>query len=252
VSAIVVAGVLGAAIGSFLNVCVFRWPRGESVVTPRSHCPACDAAIAWYDNIPILSYLLLRGRCRHCGARISPQYVIVEAATALVWAASAASLGLSFEALRGAVFLTLLLGISLADARHYIIPDQFSLGGLALGLLMAWAPGGISALPSAEGAVLGFAVLWLVGRFGEWLFRKPAMGAGDIKMLGMVGAFVGPIGVVLTLFLGALSGTVIFGPISWKTRKLVPFGIFLALGAAVTYVWGGALVDWYVQNVLHG
>lgn len=244
------AVLVGACVGSFLNVCVYRLPAGESVVRPRSRCGECSTPIGWRDNVPILSWVLLRGRCRSCGTGISPQYPLVELVTALLWLAAAVRYGFSWQALSVAVFFTLLLGIALTDARHYVIPDEFSLGGLALGLLLSLAPGGISPLDSALGAALGFGFLYLTGWLGEWWMGRQAMGGGDIKMMAMVGAFLGPLGAVLTIFLGALVGTIIFLPISLKTKKLVPFGIFLALGAAVTEAWGDALVGWYRVNYL--
>jgi len=247
----VLAGVLGLLLGSFLNVCTLRWPADESVVHPPSHCPACGAAIRWYDNVPVLSYLILRGRCRSCGVFISPQYPLVELATGLIWAGVFLHSGLSVESFRGALFLTILLGIALSDARFYIIPDQFSLGGGILGLLLAPFPGGVSILESVLGALVGFGILWSVAKVGTWLFKKDAMGGGDLKMMAMVGAFLGIPGVFLTLFLGALLGSVVFGPISWRTGKLVPFGIFLSVGAAVTYGWGDLLIAWYLENFLY-
>jgi len=246
----VAAGLLGAALGSFLNVCVHRWPRDESIVSPRSRCPACGRAIGWYDNIPVVSWLLLRGRCRGCGAPISAQYPLVELAAAAIWAGVAGWLGPGMESVRIALFLTILLGIALTDARHYIIPDEFTLGGLGIGLALAAPPGGMEFTRAAIGAAIGFAVLWVVAVVGEKAFRKPAMGGGDIKMMAMVGAFVGAQGVFLTIFLGALLGALIFGPISLKTGKLVPFGIFLAMGAAVTAIWGPAVVEWYISTFL--
>ena len=246
-----IAGAFGLTIGSFLNVCTLRWPQDESVVFPRSHCTSCGADIHWYDNIPVLSYLFLRGRCRACKEGISLQYPLVELTTGLVWAGVFAYGGLSAEAFRGAVFLTILFGISLSDARFYIIPDQFSLGGLVVGGALAFLPGGPTALQALLGAVLGFALLRGVAVAGKWMFKKDAMGGGDVKMMAMVGAFLGMPGVLLTIFLGALLGSVIFGPISFKTGKLVPFGIFLAAGAAVTYGWGDLIIGWYVTSVLH-
>ena len=222
------------------------------MVAPRSHCPECSAAIGWRDNIPVLSYVFLRGRCRQCRTGISFQYPLVELATAAVWVGAVARYGITWQALSVAVFFTLLLGIAMTDARSYIIPDEFSLGGLALGLLLALAPGGIGVRDALLGAALGFALLWAVAWVGEWAFKKPAMGGGDIKMMAMVGAFLGSIGVLLTIFLGALAGTLIFGPISWKTGKLVPFGIFLALGAGITETWGVELVSWYRMWALGG
>ena len=245
-----IAGVFGLLLGSFMNVCTLRWPTDESVIRPPSHCPGCQSPIQWFDNIPVLSYLILRGRCRTCRASISPQYPMVELATGLIWAGTFWQYGLSFEAARGAVFLTILLGIAITDARFYIIPDQFSLGGGVLGLALAPLPGGLHLTESVLGAVVGFSILWVVAKVGTWMFKKDAMGGGDLKMMGMVGAFLGLPGVLLTLFLGALLGSVVFGPISWKTGKLVPFGIFLAAGAAVAYGWGDYLIGWYYQNFL--
>jgi leader peptidase (prepilin peptidase)/N-methyltransferase len=155
--------------------------------------------------------------------------------------------GLEPEAARGAIFLTILLGIAVSDARFYIIPDQFSLGGLVIGLALAPLAPTMGFLAALTGAAAGFALLWFVAWAGEKVFKKEAMGGGDIKMMAMIGAFLGLQGVFLTLFLGSLLGTLIFGPISVKTKRLVPFGVFLAVGAAVTYGWGEALVDWYTE-----
>lgn len=244
------AGVFGLVLGSFLNVCTLRWPMDESVIHPPSHCPACGTSIRWMDNIPVFSYLILRGRCRACGVFISPQYPLIELASGLIWAGSFLQFGLSAEALRGALFLSILLGIGVSDARFYIIPDEFSLGGAVLGLLLSPLPGGITLMESALGVAVGFGLLWALARLGTWLFKKDAMGGGDLKMMAMVGAFLGIPGVLLTLFLGALLGSVIFGPIAWKTEKLVPFGIFLGVGAAVTYGWGSQIITWYVEHFL--
>jgi leader peptidase (prepilin peptidase)/N-methyltransferase len=248
----VFAGVLGGCIGSFLNVCIYRLPAGESVVSPPSHCPNCDMEIGWRDNVPVLSYLFLRGRCRGCGTRISPQYPLVELVTAAIWVAAVARYGAEWQALVVAVFFTLLLGIALTDARTYIIPDEFTLGGTVLGLLFSFAPGGITFRESVVGAVLGFAFLYITGLLGEWWLKKPAMGGGDIKMMAMVGAFLGPLGAVLTVFLGALVGTIIFLPLTLRTKRLVPFGIFLAVGAAVTQGWGETILQWYRLRYLGG
>jgi len=168
----------------------------------------------------------------------------------LVWAGLAYRYGPTVETLRGAVFLTILLGIALSDARFYIIPDQFSVGGAVLGLAFAPFAMGLTFTQSIYGAAVGFGVLWLVAMAGKVAFKKDAMGGGDLKMMAMVGAYVGVLGVLLTIFLGALLGAVIFGPISLKTQKLVPFGIFLAVGAAVTYGWGELIIGWYVGTVL--
>lgn len=245
-----VVGMAGLAFGSFLNVCSLRWPEERSVISPRSRCAGCDRRISWYDNVPVLSWLLLRARCRHCGAGISVQYPLVELGTGLIWGGMVLVHGLEVEALRGALFLTILLGITVSDARFYIIPDQFSVGGTVLGLGLALFTPAIGWFEAILGAAAGFVLLWFVARAGERAFKKEAMGGGDIKMMAMVGAFLGWQGVLLTVFLGSFLGAVIFGPISLKTGRLVPFGIFLAAGAAVTYGWGDALVAWYLDWAL--
>ncbi len=249
---VIVAGaaVLGACLGSFLNVCVERWPERRSVISPRSRCGDCEAPVRWFEMVPVLSYLMLRGRCARCGVRLSVQYPLIEAGAALIWAGMAARWDAEAEAVRGAVFLTILLGIAVADARTYIIPDQFSLGGAVAGMVLAPLAGGPDLAGAALGAVAGFVLLRLIAWLGRIAFGKEAMGGGDIKMMAMVGAFLGPAGVVLTLFAGALFGSVIFGPVSLRTGRLVPFGVFLALGAGIAYGWGDALIGWYLHDVL--
>jgi leader peptidase (prepilin peptidase) / N-methyltransferase len=250
---IIVAALFGAMIGSFLNVCILRWgaePK-QSVVHPRSRCPRCGGSLAWYDNIPVLSWLILRARCRGCGEPISVQYPLVELATAGIWAYMAWQHGATLEALRGALFGTILLGIAMTDAREYIIPNEFTWGGLAIGLIFA-AAGGLAGLgPALLGAAVGFGVLWLVGQAGTWVFKEDAMGGGDIKMMAMVGAFVGWHGVLLTIFLGAFLGSLIFVPLLLAgQRRLVPFGIFLSVGAALSYLFGPTLVGWYSRFLI--
>lgn len=250
------AFLVGAAVGSFLNVCIYRLPQGESLVRPRSRCPSCAHPIAWYDNIPVLSYALLGGKCRACRAGISIQYPLIEVATGLLWTAAAVRYGPGLEAARSAVFLSALLGIAIIDARHLIIPDQLSLGGLAFGLAAAAAPGGFPFLQALLGAAFGYVLLWGVAIGGEKLFKKPALGTGDIHMMAMVGAFVGVSGMLLSVLLGSLLGLLIGVPLSWWKGKLtflgtyLPLGTFLALGAAITHGWGELLVGWYISRVL--
>ena len=258
----VLAGLYGLLIGSFLNVCSLRWPLDQSVIRPRSRCPGCEAPIAWYDNVPVVSWLVLRGKCRHCSERISPQYPLVELVTGLLWAAMFALHGPTWEALRGSVFLTIVFGISISDARFYIIPDEFSIGGTAIGLGLAFLPGGIDWMPAFIGAASGYLVLWLVGVLGTWMIKKispgrleeagvdQAMGGGDVKMMMMIGAFLGPWGVALTVFLGSVLALLVFGPISAISKRLIPLGVFLAAGGGVAYVWGDAMVRWYLTSVV--
>ena len=240
------AAVLGASVGSFLNVCIARLPHGQSVVRPRSQCPGCGSSIAWYDNIPILSFLLLRGKCRNCKEPISWQYPAVEVAVLGIWVGMAIAYGPTPRGLQGAILFSLLFAIGITDARHYLIPNALSIGGVAAGLALSLLPGQPSPLMSVTGAALGYVVLFVVGWLGEKTFKKPAMGGGDMKMMAMIGAFLGPVHAILTIFLGALAGSVIFGPISLRTGKLVPFGVFLALGAGVAFVVGDMLIEWYV------
>ena len=244
--AALVGALFGAVIGSFLNVCIVRLPADQSVVSPPSRCPRCGKPVEWRDNIPVLSWILLGGKCRGCREPISVLYPLVELGTAVLWGVMAWRYGLSVEALKGALFGTLLLGIALTDARQYIIPNEFTYGGLAIGLILS-AAGGLSAVLAAlVGAAVGFGILWVVGVAGRWAFKEEAMGGGDIKMMAMVGSFVGWQGVLLTIFLGALAGTAIFLPLTLiGKKKLVPFGVFLAIGAAVTFVVGPAIIDWY-------
>lgn len=243
---------VGAALGSFLNVCIYRWPLGESVVRPRSRCPGCHTVIPWYDNIPVVSWVILRGRCRRCRVPISIQYPAVELAVGLVWLGMALWQGPGLAAVRGALFLTILLGIAIIDGRHRIIPDQLSLGGAAVGLAIAAWPGGFDFTAAALGAGAAYIFMWGIKWGGEKLLRKPALGVGDIHMMAMIGAFLGVGGALLTIFLGSALGLLIGVPIAWFQGKLeamgtyLPLGTFLAAGATVAYVWGEALIRWYL------
>ena len=241
------AGLLGLCLGSFLNVCIVRLPNDQSLLSPPSACPHCKHPIVWRDNIPVASWLLLKGRCRHCGVPISRQYPVVEAAVGLIWIAGVLAYGVSVQALTAGLFGTLLLGIAVTDARHYLIPDEYTWGGLVIGLALSLSTGVAGLLQAVLGAAVGFALLYAVARVGQWVFKEEAMGGGDVKMMAMVGAFLGWKGVLLTIFLGALLGSLIFVPLSLKKKRLVPFGVFLALGAGVTFVAGDAIIAWYLH-----
>lgn len=247
------AGIVGAAIGSFLNVCIYRWPAEMSVVRPPSRCPSCEQPLAWRDNIPILGWLLLRGRCRYCGVAVSAQYPMIELATALIWVAAVVRFGPEIEALRSAAFLTILLGIAMTDAREMVIPDQFTVLGAGLGLLLAALPGtAITFLTAVVGAVVGYVLLWGVKLGAERALGKPALGVGDIHMMLLVGAFTGIAGMLLTLMLGSMLGVVVGVPLTrlrGEGRVLgsyLPLGTFLAMGAAIAHIWGPAIIDWYL------
>jgi len=244
---VIAAGVVGLCFGSFLNVCILRLPHEQSLVRPPSTCPKCLQPIAWRDNIPVVSWLLLRGRCRRCGAPISIQYPIIEAVAGLLWIGSVLLYGPGVHALAAAVLGTLLIGIAITDARHFIIPDEFTWGGVVLGLALSLAGGAPGFVNALIGAATGFGLLWIVAQAGHWAFKEEAMGGGDIKMMAMVGSFVGWKGVLVTLLLGALLGSIVFVPLSFRRKRLVPFGVFLAVGAAVTFVFQDAILSWYGQ-----
>ena len=258
----IIAGLFGLLFGSFLNVCSLRWPQDESIVSPGSRCPRCLESVRRYDNIPILSWVILRAKCRFCSEPISVQYPLVELASALIWAGVFAAHGATPEAVRGGIFLWILFGISISDARFYIIPNQFSIGGAVIGIGMAFLPGGIDWLSSIIGAAVGYAVLWLVAIGGTYLIKKlspgrleeagvdQAMGGGDIKMMMMVGAFLGVWGVAQTVFLGSLLALLVFGPISTMSKRLIPLGVFLAAAAAISYGWGEQMLSWYLTRIV--
>lgn len=259
---LVLAGLVGACLGSFLNVCIYRWPEDLSVVSPPSRCGACGKQIRWYDNVPVLGWIWLRGRCRDCGVRVSIQYPLVELTVALVWAGSVAWLGPTWEGLGAAIFFTIVLGIAITDLKTFIIPHEFTMGGGVIGLLLSFAPGGLTPLHSVMGAALGWGVMWAVGT-GVTAYMKrrgtlpedldSALGGGDIWMMGMVGAFLGPVGVGVTIFLGAVAGIVVFLPYQLISgKRMIPFGVFLALGAILTRLFGDALVAWYVAYATGG
>jgi leader peptidase (prepilin peptidase)/N-methyltransferase len=216
------AGLLGAVLGSFLNVCILRWgaePK-QSVVRPPSRCPKCGRGLRWYDNIPIVSWLLLRGRCRGCREPISAQYPLIELGTALIWAFMAWRFGFGLEALKGAVFATILLGIAMTDARAYIIPHEFSIGGTVIGVAFGAALG--AGLPGVWeallGACFGAGLVLLVGEVSEMLAGQEAMGGGDCALLGMVGAFYGWEAVVPVVGVGAAISVVLYFLASLRPR----------------------------------
>jgi leader peptidase (prepilin peptidase)/N-methyltransferase len=260
---------IGACIGSFLNVCIARWPEDLSVVSPRSRCPQCRNGIAWYDNIPIISWLVLRAKCRNCALPISVVYPAVELAIAIIWVLSFYAFGLTFLSLRVAIFATILSGIAITDAIHYLIPDGFTITGLIflVGASLAGAYYGAN-LPFSGpvdamfGACVGAGAIAIIGWLGEAVLKKEAMGFGDSTLMAMAGAALGPGRALLTIFVGALLATVAFllivypiGMLRARGAKkefeppLVPFGVFLAPAALLTLLWGFPFLGWYLDQV---
>ncbi len=241
----------GLMVGSFLNVCIARVPAGESIVHPGSRCPACGTAIRWFDNIPVVSYVVLRGRCRACGVRISPRYVIVEVVTAIAFLLQGLDVGPDPLLLASRiVFTSLLIAMFGTDLETQRLPDAFTLSGLVLGLVgSVWLPPGWrdSVLGAAAGAGILLAIRWLWQR----LRGVDAMGLGDVKMLAMIGAFLGWRQVFVVLFLATLAGAVVGVGVSASrgSRSLqvrLPFGTFLAVAAFVASIAGDDLLTWYL------
>jgi leader peptidase (prepilin peptidase)/N-methyltransferase len=268
---------VGASFGSFLNVCIGRWPEGLSVVKPRSRCPKCGHQIKASENIPILSWLMLRGRCSSCGESISIQYPIVELLVGLLWLAAYLEFGPTFTAFRVAVFVTVLLGIAITDAKHFLIPDGFTVFGVFFVLVSAFVAlyfGESEPFARPWDAILGMCVgagaISIVGWLGEVWLKRPAMGFGDVTLMAVVVAAVGPPRAFLTIFIAAvLAPIILLGvvyPLSsrgladdkgqtelpletggeWRKREL-PFGVFLAPAAVITLLFGDAIIAWYLR-----
>ena len=252
---------LGAAIGSFLNVCIYRIPRPNvSVHSPRhSFCPTCDETISAYDNIPVLSYLLLRGKCRQCRAKISVLYPLVELATAGLFLGMSYRFGLTLEFLLALAFIAVLLPIAVIDAQHYIIPNVLIVTGLILGFVIVCGIAYQRAdvwylLTRIIGAVVGGAALWLVAVVGSAILRKKAMGGGDIKLMALNGLFLGAwpelvMVIAFSAFSGAVVGTVLILSGIKDRQSPIPYGPFLAGAAVLVLLWGDNLWRLYLQSV---
>jgi len=253
------AAVFGAMIGSFFNVVIYRMPRGESVVWPPSRCPRCQRGIRPLENIPVLSWLFLRGKCAGCRLPISMEYPLVEAFTAL-WAALLTLVLLRFHPQApwdfrlGFLYLGLCaIPITLIDFRHYLIPDLLNYPGLLLGLGASFLPGGLTPWQSLLGAVIAGGLLFGIGFLAEKLLRKEAMGLGDVKLLAMAGAWFGASTSLLGLLFAALLGTLIGLPLLLFGRlnqeKHLPFGPFLCLGVLLSALVGDLLLNWYFAQL---
>lgn len=267
----IIAGLFGLLIGSFLNVCIYRWTRDLSVVAPRSACPACQRTIAWYDNIPVVSYLLLRGRCRACGVTIPWTYPAVELLTALFFAFFVALHGPNLAAAKYCLFASIIIGLIFSDLDTRLLPDEFTIGGFFAGLaLAAFVP-----LPSvfmlvtdyaglhlgmraasvgeaALGAFVPAGAMWLLGWIFEKVRHKEYLGFGDVKMIAMMGAFLGISGVIVTLLFGSLLGSVgglAYIKLTGKDPKsyYLPFATFLGAAALIVVAANGGITGWYEQ-----
>lgn len=241
----------GAMVGSFLNVCIYRMPKEESIVFPRSHCPTCKKTIKFYDNIPLVSYLLLRGKCRHCKGSISLQYPLVEGITALSSFFLIMKFGPSLSYLFYFAFVAALIVITVIDLYHQIIPDGISLPGIGVGLLTSLIIPQITFFNSLMGILLGGGSLFLVATLYEWIFKREGMGGGDVKLLAMIGAFLGWKAVILTILLSSLIGSItgiLMMILKGKDFKYaIPFGPFLSLGAVIALFYGESLMRWYLD-----
>jgi len=247
----VYAALVGLVTGSYLNVVIHRLPRSVSTVFPRSRCPTCGAPIRPRDNVPVVSWLLLRGRCRACRAPISPRYPLVEATTAVLFVLCMERFGPTPSALVAALFCAVMMALAGIDFEHLILPDRLTLPGIALGVALQLVVPWVGVWGALLGAALGAGVLLLA--YGLWWLvrREEGLGLGDVKMLSLVGAFLGWRGVLVTLFLGAATGA-LFGLAlialgRGGMRSKIPFGVFLALGALVALFVGPELVDLYLR-----
>jgi len=245
---LIFAGALGAVVGSFLNVCIYRLPRHVSIVTPPSACPSCRRPLAWYENVPVIAYLVLGGRCRTCGAPFGRRYVIVEAITAATFVAATWYFGPGLPLVSRLVFACALIVLFAIDLEHHLLPNVITLPGIVAGLVFSvllhqWTD-------SLLGILLGGGSLLVLFYAWLWLRKEEALGMGDPKMLAMIGSFLGWRMTLLTLILGSLSGSIVGVALIATGRghrkSMLPFGCFLAIGAALAATVGPSIVDWYV------
>ena len=255
---------LGACIASFLNVVIWRVPRGESIVSPPSHCPKCNAAIRWYQNIPILAWLALRGKCANCKHPISPRYILIETLGGVLFLAAFAKYGTDGGLASAAqntlvawIWLALMIVGSMIDFDHKLLPDFVTVGGMVLGV----AVGGVDScrlqsfapiVVSIAGLVFGFGLLWLIRWLGSKAFKREAMGMGDVFLMGAVGALFGPVAVLVTLILSSVFGSVVgLSMVALSKTKFgkfveIPYGPYICMGCLAWMFWGPELVEWYL------
>ncbi len=245
---------MGLIIGSWLNVCIHRMPRDESIVSPGSHCPNCRHPIQWFDNVPLLSFILLGGKCRRCRARISVRYFLVELVSGLLWLMSWKANGLSFAFAIQVVFFSILLVVTMTDFETGLIPDETNFLGLALGLAFSffYPPLHESLTPAASlgqsalGALIGGGIIYGTGLFGSLVFKKESMGGGDVKLMAMAGSFLGWQKIVFTFFTAPFFALPFALYLKWvKKEETVPYGPFLALAAMLQFFYGDFLIAYF-------
>ena len=244
-------GVLGAVIGSFMNVCIYRLPRSLSVVSPGSRCPNCQTPIRFYDNIPIISYVFLKGRCRNCGTTISWRYPLVEGLNAFFYVLVYLKSGFSFETLFGCVFISMLIVISFIDIDFRIIPDVLSFSGIVIGVASSLFVKSVTPFQSLLGILIGGGFLYGIAFFYEKITHKEGMGGGDIKLIAMIGAFTGwqgiPFVILSSSLVGAICGILFIVATKKDAKFAIPFGPFLSLGAVLYLFLGPQLIHWYLS-----
>ena len=241
--------ILGLIVGSFCNVCIYRIPKNESIIYPTSHCPKCRSKIKPVDNIPLLSFILLKGRCRNCKSKISIQYPMVEFLSGLIYLIIYLIYGLSVQTLIYIILSSALIIIAFIDLNEQIVPDVISLPGIVTGFIISFFVPYISFINSALGVVVGGGIILIIALVGSMIFKKEAMGGGDIKLAAMIGAFLGwrytIISLFLGFFLGALAGIFLILSKIKSKEDMVPFGPFIALGSLITLLWGEKIIAWY-------
>jgi leader peptidase (prepilin peptidase)/N-methyltransferase len=242
---------VGMVVGSFLNVCIHRLPKDESVVQPASHCPMCDVPIRWYDNLPLVSFLLLRGRCRGCGGRIGWRYPVVELLTGALFLLTVWRFGFGIRPVFLLIFISSLIVITWIDLDHEIIPHAITLPGIPLGLAASLITRDPSPVDAATGALIGAGLVYLVAVYAEVAFQRESMGGGDVNLLAMIGAFLGWRLMLFAFFAAVVSGACLsLGLIAARVlsrKDRIPFGPFLALGAIVALFTGDRMIDWYMS-----
>jgi len=242
--------ILGLIVGSFSNVCIYRIPKNESIIYPASHCPKCNNPIKPVDNVPILSYILLKGRCRNCKNKISIQYPLVELLTGLIYLIIYLIYGLNIQTLIYIILSSALIIIAFIDLNEEIVPDVISLPGIVIGFIVSFFVPYISFINSGLGVIVGGGIILIIGLAGSVIFKKEAMGGGDVKLAAMIGAFLGwryiTISLFLGFFLGALAGILLIMMKIKSREDTVPFGPFIVMGSLITLLWGEKILSWYI------